>query len=136
MEEYNKRQDLMGEGLHKSCGYVHSTLKQETEEAGKENVVLWGLSQGCATSLTALLTWDGEPLAATVGMCGYLPFANHIEEIVKGKSLGSCDNGFREDGEDEDKDPFAHSGDEDDIMTSLRKTGRSRTAFQYQRSLI
>jgi len=115
MEEPNRRQDLMRDGLHKSCEYVHGILKREIEEVGKENVALWGLSQGCCTSLTALLTWDGESFAAMVGMCGYLPFANHIEEIVKGKSSRTGDYGFGEDGEDdEDEDPFAHSGDEDD----------------------
>ena len=59
MAEPNKRQDLMREGLHKSCEYVHSILQQEIELVGQESVVLLGLSQGCATSLIALLTWNG-----------------------------------------------------------------------------
>jgi hypothetical protein len=94
MTEPNKRQDLRREGLHKSCKYVHRILQQEIELVRQENVVLWGLSQDCATSLTALLTWDGEQFAATVGMCGYLPFANHIEEIAKGSNSGSGDDTF------------------------------------------
>ncbi|KAK0727463.1 Alpha/Beta hydrolase protein [Lasiosphaeria miniovina] len=45
---------------------------------GAQNVVLVGLSQGCVASLVALLLWDGEPLAAAVGMCGWLPFVSHL----------------------------------------------------------
>jgi predicted esterase len=111
MEEPNKRQDLMRAGLHKSCKYVHGILQQEIAAVGKENVVLWGLSQGCATSLTSLLTWDGEPFAATVGMCAYLPFANHIEEIAKDDNSDNGDDLFGKD--EDDDDPFSYSGDED-----------------------
>jgi predicted esterase len=111
MTEPNKRQDLRREGLHKSCEYVHRILQQEIELVGQENVVLWGLSQDCATSLTALLTWDGEQFAATVGMCGYLPFANHIEEIAKGSNSGSGDDTFGQ--EEENENLFSHSGNED-----------------------
>jgi predicted esterase len=130
MEEPNKRQDLMRAGLHKSCEYVHSILQQEIHEIRKQNVVLWGLSQGCATSLTSLLTWDGEPFAATVGMCGYLPFANHIEEIVKGDD---SDNGGDLFGEVEDNDDhFSHSGDEgaDDDIFEPRDSKRQDLPFQ------
>lgn len=94
--------------LRKSCEYIHGILRREIQEVGKENVVLWGLSQGCATSLTSLLTWDGEPFAATIGMCGYLPFANHIEDFARGGNSESEDLFGNE-----DDDPFSHSGDED-----------------------
>ena len=102
MTEPNKRQDLMREGLRKSCEYVHGILQQEIEVVGKENVVLWGLSQGCATSLVELLTWDREPFAATVGMCGYLPFANLIQEIAKGHSPGASGYDFGRENEDDE----------------------------------
>ena len=106
MEDPYKRQDLMRHGLKKSCDYLHTVLKREIEELGKENVVLWGLSQGCATSLMALLTWDGEAFAAVVGMCGYLPFANHIRDIAGGDKTAV--HGEKE------EDPFFRSEDEDD----------------------
>ncbi|TVY40220.1 Acyl-protein thioesterase [Lachnellula occidentalis] len=114
MAEPRKRQDLMRDGLRKSAEYVHGILEREIAEVGGENVVLWGLSQGCAASLIALLTWDGRPFAAMVGMCGYLPFANHVEDIVKGGSLEDGDDLFGEDEGDDDDDPFCKSGDEDD----------------------
>ncbi|TVY24679.1 Acyl-protein thioesterase [Lachnellula hyalina] len=114
MEEFSKRQELMRAGLRKSAGYVHGILEREIREVGEENVVLWGLSQGCATSLVSLLTWDGKAFAATVGMCGYLPFANHIEDIVKGGSEEDGEDLFGEDERDNDDDPFCNSGDEND----------------------
>ncbi|TVY87242.1 hypothetical protein LAWI1_G007021, partial [Lachnellula willkommii] len=109
MHEPAKRQELMRAGLRKSCEYIRGILEREIRDVGRENVVLWGLSQGCATSLTSLLTWDGEPFAATIGMCEYLPFANHIEDIARGSNSDAEDlfgNG--------DDDPLSHSGDEED----------------------
>ena len=44
-------------------------------------------------------------------MCGYLPFANHIEEITKGSNSGSGDDIFGQ--EDEDENLLSHSGNED-----------------------
>jgi predicted esterase len=108
LEDRTKRQDLQREGLRASSAYIHSLLQKEIEIVGKENVVLWGLSQGCATSLTALLTWDSVPFAAVVEMCGWLPFANLLEEIA-----GGNDSEFS-------SDPFsAGDEDEDDITGSL-----------------
>ena len=103
LEEHIKRQHLMVDGLNKSCGYIHGLLKEEIKIVGKENVVLWGLSQGCATSLASLLAWDGEPLAAVVGMCGWLPFGNELVRIASGEGDGS---------EGGEEDLFALSGDE------------------------
>jgi len=45
-------------------------------------------------SLTSLLAWDGKPFAATVGMCGYLPFATQIEETATGKDSDAEDDGI------------------------------------------
>jgi len=96
LEAYTKAQHLMVDGLNGSCGYIHGLLEAEIEAVGKENVVLWGLSQGCATSLASLLVWDGEPFAAVVGMCGWLPFGNLMVMIAGGAE----DNGSEEEYED------------------------------------
>ncbi|KAF8858477.1 alpha/beta-hydrolase [Acephala macrosclerotiorum] len=117
LEHYTKRQDLQVDGLRASCTYIHSILKGEIEIVGAKNVVLWGLSQGCATSLTSLLTWDGGPFAATVGMCGWLPFSNVIMEIACG------------DGPDND-DPFSHSGDEDGDLSPINKGWKADSGNQ------
>jgi predicted esterase len=105
LEDYTKRQHLMADGLSKSCEFIHGLLEAEIEEVGKENVVLWGLSQGCAASLASLLAWDGKPFAAVIGMCGWLPFGNELVKIA---------GGAHEESDEEDDDPFALSGDEDE----------------------
>ncbi|KAM3069594.1 hypothetical protein ACMFMF_008807 [Clarireedia jacksonii] len=103
-------QDLMREGLNKSCAYIHFLLRREIEVVGKRNVVLWGMSQGCATSLAAVLMWDGEPFAGVVGMCGWLPFGKLVEEMVSGEGWGRR---IRDGGDDEGEDLFVRSDDED-----------------------
>ncbi|KAL3421526.1 acyl-protein thioesterase [Phlyctema vagabunda] len=126
MDGQNKRQDLIAPGLYKSCNYVHGILQQEIESVGKENVVLWGLSQGCATSLTSTLTWNGEPFAATIGMCGYLPYVNHLTHIIK------------KDDSESDFDPFCSSDTDDDVAVSGDKGPQDRQtqAVQYLRDEI
>jgi predicted esterase len=112
----------MVDGLNKSCRFIHGLLETEIEAVGKENVVLWGLSQGCATSLASLLVWDGEPFAAVVGMCGWIPFGNELVKIGRGHG----DKGLEEDYDDpfalsgdEDEDPFATSDNEDEARGDL-----------------
>lgn len=96
-----EREELQIEGLCETTAYLHGLLKKEIALVGAENIVLWGLSQGCAAVLISLLTWDGEPLAAAVGMCGWLPFQKHLEEIVRDVDI-STDNKY----------PFSRPADE------------------------
>lgn len=110
MDDYRERQDMMRPGLYQSCNYIHFLLKREIDIIGAEKVVLRGLSQGCATSLSPVFTWDGTPFAATVGMCGWLPFGNLVEE-VGGDASHQSDT---IQSESEDDDLFAPSDDEDD----------------------
>jgi predicted esterase len=108
LEEYRKRQHLMVDGLNRSCGYVHGLLEEAVQEVGRQNVVLWGLSQGCATALVSVLTWEGAEFAGVVGMCGWLPFGNELVKNAGGNGAG----GSEADGDEED--PFALSGNEDE----------------------
>ncbi|KAL8846482.1 MAG: hypothetical protein Q9221_008426 [Calogaya cf. arnoldii] len=78
----DERTEWQVQGLRESCVYIHSLLRNAIDQVGAKNVVLGGLSQGCATALIALLTWDGEPIAAGFGMCGWLPFRKQIEDIL------------------------------------------------------
>ena len=82
LETPNERRELQIQGLRESSAYIHSLLAREIKQVGAGNVVLGGLSQGCACALIALLTWNGEPIAAGFGMCGWLPFRVQIEEIL------------------------------------------------------
>jgi predicted esterase len=63
---------------------MHKLLEKEIQLVGKENIVLWGSRQGCAVALSTLLTWDGEPFAALVGMSGWLPFNNWVWDFANG----------------------------------------------------
>ncbi|KAG4422078.1 hypothetical protein IFR04_004819 [Cadophora malorum] len=113
LDRYAERQDLMTKGLRSSVQYIHGLLEQEFAVVGAKNVVLWGLSQGCATSLATLLTWDGEPLAAAVGMCGWLPFSNIMVDMLEDyQSMTDHSLAYV----DED-DPFALSEDEGHVSS-------------------
>ncbi len=73
------------EGLRESCAFVHEIIKEESKLIPCENIVLGGLSQGCATALYAFLTFEpqgGERLGAVVGMSGWLPFHKRIKAIT------------------------------------------------------
>ncbi|KAK0507872.1 hypothetical protein JMJ35_009761 [Cladonia borealis] len=97
-----EREELQIEGLWESSAYIHSLLREEIEIVGAGNVVLGGLSQGCAASLIALLMWEGqEPLGAAFGMCGWLPFRKQMEEIIARPQY---------DANDDEDDPFERSG--------------------------
>ena len=82
-----EREELQIEGLRETTLYLHQLLRSEIAvvSGGAKNVVLGGLSQGCAASLVALLLWEGENLGAVVGMCGWLPFAKSLMTEVQGE---------------------------------------------------
>ena len=71
---------------------------------GAKSVVLGGLSQGYAASLISLLTWEGEPFAASFGMCGWIPFRKHMSDIVSPERSSG-------DAETDEPDPFARDAD-------------------------
>ena len=79
------REELQLEGLQETSAFVHRLLKAEIASVGAQNVVLGGLSQGCAAALIAAMLWDGEALGGIVGMCGWLPFRGHMEKIAIGE---------------------------------------------------
>ncbi|KAL8652338.1 MAG: hypothetical protein Q9210_002737 [Variospora velana] len=105
----DERTELQIEGLRETSTYIHILLRGAIEDVGAENVVLGGLSQGCAASLIALVTWNGEPIAAAFGICGWLPFRIQMEEIAGSASLDNGDGAeedlFESDGEAVLKDP-------------------------------
>lgn len=82
LETPNERPEMQVDGLRETSLYIHSLLREAIREVGAKNVVLGGLSQGCAAALIALLTWDGEPIAAVFGMCGWLPFRKPMQDIT------------------------------------------------------
>jgi predicted esterase len=108
------KQYLQAQGLRETSFFLHGLLKQETEVVGSKNVALMGLSQGCAASIVATLLWTGEPFGAVVGMCGYLPFRESMQEAASG----------REDwrGEVDEEDMFERDDEATGSETKFHKT--------------
>ncbi len=121
LETPEKWQELQNAGLRETSKFIHKLLRREIEAVGASNVVLGGLSQGCAASLVALLLWEGEALAAELGMCGWLPYRKVIAGLIRGEGTGSIGEG--EDGGD---DIFEQDATNEQII-SHRKSQESKT---------
>lgn len=110
LETPEKWQGFQDEGLRETSSFIHGLLEKEVEVVGAKNVVLGGLSQGCAASLVAMLLWQGDALAAGLGMCGWLPYRKMMEDVVndeEGKVTRSGDD-------NEGDDIFKRSSDDDE----------------------
>lgn len=107
----SEKEELIVDGLRETSSYIHGLITEAIREVGARNVVLGGLSQGCAATLIALLLWEGEPLAAGFGMCGWLPLRQHMADIVDPQT--PRDNG---------EDPFAQADDRDQELDLPVKT--------------
>lgn len=70
LDQSEYQEELQLNGLMESTTFVHNMLQKEIDIIGSRNVLIIGLSQGCATALVSLLTWEGAPFAAVIGMCG------------------------------------------------------------------
>ena len=87
-----EKEELMLDGLRETSRFIHGLLGDAIEEVGASNVILGGLSQGCAATLISLLTWEGESLAAVFGMCGWLPLGRHVADIMEPNLLKGNNN--------------------------------------------
>jgi len=76
---------LQIQGLRETTAFLHGLLRKEIEAVGRRNVVLMGLSQGCAAGLVAGMLWEGEGFAGFVGICGFLPFRGEMEGAANGE---------------------------------------------------
>ncbi|EPE10200.1 acyl-protein thioesterase [Ophiostoma piceae UAMH 11346] len=67
-------------GLRESFTEILAILDQECRDAGipRQNIILGGLSQGCAMALICLIALE-QPIGGCVGMSGWLPFQTEIE---------------------------------------------------------
>ncbi|KAF2707087.1 hypothetical protein K504DRAFT_337982, partial [Pleomassaria siparia CBS 279.74] len=101
------KQHVQLPGLRESVVHIHGLLKEATEEVGTNNVVLMGLSQGCAVGLLSLMLWRGEALGAFVGMCGWLPLRKSMLESLEPVDVFGEDGGDvfeRDDMEEEEEE--------------------------------
>jgi predicted esterase len=118
LTETELKEHLQIPGLRETSAYLHNLLETEIGDVGAQNVVLMGLSQGCAASIVAALLWEGKAFGALVGMCGYLPFRK-----------GMCN--AMEDEEDDDEDSLVGSDDneEEDMFERDSEEADERTKF-------
>jgi predicted esterase len=114
------RREVQLPGLAESAKYLLSILHQELETIPSKNIVLGGLSQGCAMALLVLLSLE-FPLGGFVGMSGWLPFRNDLDDIID-------PHGIRDHG---DEDSFLF--DEGDESKDL---GPSTAAIHFTRDLL
>lgn len=97
--EYRRETQL--QGLSESVLEIRELIQQEMSKVPPENIIIGGLSQGCAMSLSVLLSLEHR-LGGLVGMSGYLPFRSEIEDAMKVTT------------ETDEDDPFATTDDDSD----------------------
>lgn len=117
------KQDLQIQGLCETIDCIHDLLNQEIEMVGSRNVVLMGLSQGCAASIVATMLWRGEPFGAVVGMCGYLPFRKDMHgQLESSENASGVEHGVLVEEEEDDDDIFEKDPGAFKSGTKLEKT--------------
>ena len=117
LEDPSFQSEIQIEGLYESVTYIHSIIREEMRFVPCRNIIIGGLSQGCATALCALLTFEPATedkkapeeqgscsLGAMIGMSGWLPFYGVMndEAINTPKELTTEPNPFTP---DPDPDP-------------------------------
>ncbi|KAI1080802.1 phospholipase/carboxylesterase [Whalleya microplaca] len=112
------RKEIQLPGLAESAVTVLELIRQEIQLVTPRNVLLGGLSQGCAMALSVLMCLD-HPIGGFVGMSGYLPFREDIEDAID------------DDTELDKDDPFAL----DDIEQELPKDPVVK-AMVFERDLL
>ena len=107
LDDPSYRRDNQIQGLQESFREIQSIMKAERQVVPADNIILGGISQGCAMGLMTLLAIN-FPLGGFVGMSGWLPFRNDMNGFLT-SALG---------GDFEDGDPFEPSSNEKDDQES------------------
>ncbi|KAI9843143.1 MAG: hypothetical protein M1837_006596 [Sclerophora amabilis] len=82
----SKREETQVEGLLQSTEFVLKLIQSEMEFVVSPNrLILAGISQGCATSIHALLA-GSVTLGAYIGWSGWMPFRTQIEALSSAES--------------------------------------------------
>lgn len=77
----SEKQELMKSGLMESIADILEIIKEEAKIVPMENIILGGISQGCATAILLLVS-SGIKLGGFVGLCSWLPYQATIHEIM------------------------------------------------------
>ncbi|WZH49712.1 Alpha/Beta hydrolase protein [Fusarium acuminatum] len=99
------RSQTQYQGLEQSSREILQLIHEERHKVSEKNIILGGISQGCAMSLMCLLALD-FPIGGFIGMSGWLPFAGDIRQIAEENTEQHVSG--------DDDDPFEIFDDESD----------------------
>ncbi|KAJ4245550.1 hypothetical protein NW762_014059 [Fusarium torreyae] len=125
LEDPSYRNQTQYQGLEESSREIFHLISEERGKISDKNILIGGISQGCAMSIVCLLAL-GFPIGGFVGMSGWLPFASEIQKLAADddESLQFSD----------DSDPFAFSSngenDSDDGSTQVYRYARGLLSLQ------
>ncbi|KAF5231139.1 hypothetical protein FAUST_9445 [Fusarium austroamericanum] len=105
LEDPFYRNETQLKGMEESSREIFQLINQERERVPDKNIILGGISQGCAMGFVCLLAMD-FPIGGYIGISSWLPFAADIERLT----TESDDASFS----DEDDNPFVVSDDDED----------------------
>ncbi|KAF3918656.1 hypothetical protein AA313_de0205223 [Arthrobotrys entomopaga] len=84
LDDPSEREHLQVDGLRETTEVLHHLIREEVEDGiPLEKIVLGGLSQGCAASVYAMLTFEGGSLGGYIGMSGWFPFVKYVNGSEK-----------------------------------------------------
>lgn len=75
-------QDRQLQGLEESGAEIMTILAEELKRVPPQNLILGGLSQGCAMSLAVLLCLE-HPIGGYIGMSGYFCHASNLSMMLE-----------------------------------------------------
>ncbi|KAJ2967095.1 hypothetical protein NQ176_g9835 [Zarea fungicola] len=90
LEEPSYRQECQLQGLAESATEIMVIMGDELRRVPPQNLIIGGLSQGCAMSLAVLLCLDG-PVGGFIGMSGYFAYESGINMVLADDDLGDFD---------------------------------------------
>ncbi|PGH14456.1 hypothetical protein AJ80_05901 [Polytolypa hystricis UAMH7299] len=109
------------EGLRESIAYITGIIEDEINLVGASNVIIGGLSQGCAQALMVLLTYDDGgrgKLGGLVGLSGILPFQPDLARLIGDGTQEEHDNY----GDDTEATSSIQDGEREQARLSLAAT--------------
>ncbi|KAL8754702.1 MAG: hypothetical protein Q9199_004150 [Rusavskia elegans] len=94
----NTQEELQVEGLRDSISYILEIIRKEVEVGlvPLSNIVLLGISQGCATAIHTLLAGQ-HPLGGFIGIAGWMPFRKQMVDLAGSRKDGACLSKFYDD---------------------------------------
>lgn len=120
VEEPSFREERQLAGLAESAAEVMVIIAEELTRVPPRNLVLGGLSQGCAMALAVLLSLE-HPVGGFVGMSRWCPYESGFSMVLEDL-----------DGDD-DWDPFSRDDDDDDTRQAQGKPVKAQT---FERELL